>query len=125
MFESGHFACEQYHANKTDRDLHRKCRAVDEMRREFLQVLHRLVVHALHRQHEALGQRNVPGGDAHLAALRGDGVQREHGFFALGEIRALVRGKIVQEGRGQDVRGVEAVEDDLHCYQFLGNEYSK
>ena len=88
------------------------------MRCEFLQVLHGLIVHALHRQHEALGQRNVPGGDAHLAALGREGVQREHGFFALGEIRALVRGKIVQEGCGQHVGSVEAVEDGLHCYEF-------
>ena len=91
---------------------------MDEMRREFLQVLHGLIVDALHRQHEALGQRNVPGSNAHLAALRGEGVQGEHGFFALREIRALVRGKIVQEGRGQDVGSVEVVEDGLHCYEF-------
>ena len=88
------------------------------MRREFLQVFHGLIVDALHRQHEARGQRNVPGSDAHLAALGREGVQREHGFFALGEIGALVRGKIVQEGPGQDVWGVEAIEDGLHCYEF-------
>ena len=61
----------------------------------------------------------MPGSNAHLAALRGEGVQGEHGFFALREIRALVRGKIVQEGRGQDVRGVEAVEDGLHCSRIF------